>query len=119
MGLFSQFLLNEAAERMEPTKKDYPRILAKMQDELGVKVSPKWFRFLVFQEGTSNKFHYFAVFEKGKSFVAANASGRIGGEPQVHEIATGDYEEVEKKALSKYRAKSAKGYTDITDELRK
>jgi predicted DNA-binding WGR domain protein len=74
--------------------------------------------YMTFSEGTSNKFHYFAIYEiepkerGGKSeFVGANAYGRIGGSPRGIEIARGDsLSSVKAEVLKKEKAKKAKGY---------
>jgi predicted DNA-binding WGR domain protein len=112
--------VNEEMAYLEPSRKHFAGIVETMRKQLDVTGIPKWFRFLVFQEGSSNKYHYFAIFAKGNGFVAANAYGRIGYGPKVVQIAEGnDYGDVEQKALAKYRVKSSKGYSDITDLLKK
>ena len=43
--------------------------------------------FLTYSEGTSNKFHYFAVVFDGSEYVGGNAYGKIGQKAKVIEIA--------------------------------
>ena len=69
--------------------------------------------FLTFSEGTSNKFHYFGVFEDPDTheFVGGNAYGRIGGPPKGMEIARGpNLNAVISAVQSKISAKRNKGY---------
>ena len=114
------YQMYEEMAYVEPSRKHFAGIVDKMRQELGVTGIPKWFRFLVYQQGTSNKFHYFAVFAKGEGFISANAFGRVGYTPQVTRIAEDkNYDEVERATLAKYKVKSAKGYTDITNDLKK
>jgi len=67
--------------------------------------------FLTVREGSSNKFHYFAIYlnRQGEA-VGGNAFGRIGYNPKAIEVARGDYPSVTADIQSKVRVKMAKGY---------
>jgi hypothetical protein len=67
--------------------------------------------FLTYTEGTSNKFHMFAIFEDDDGvFVGGNAYGRIGKRPRVIEVARGPRRSVERVVYDKMRKKENKGY---------
>ena len=53
-------------------------ILPLMRTELNVKGKVAWRAYITNRKGTSNKYHYFAVWKKGRDWIAANAAGRIG-----------------------------------------
>lgn len=79
--------------------------------ELGAKPgNDKYLKYMVNQEGNSNKFHLFGVFslDDGR-YIGGNAYGRIGKTPRVKELAMGSerivFHEVEKKARQKERKK--------------
>ena len=62
-----------------PKKSDAKAALNAIRDQLGLDVvDPTWKEYLTVRNGSSNKYHYFAVFRKGSEFVAVNAHGRIG-----------------------------------------
>jgi hypothetical protein len=68
-------------------------------------------QYLTFREGSSNKFHYFAIFETPEGeYVGGNAWGRIGYSPKAIEIARGSLRHVESAVMQKMNAKYAKGY---------
>jgi predicted DNA-binding WGR domain protein len=73
---------------------------------------PVWREYITFREGTSNKFHYFVVFDAGNNrYIAANAYGRIGYPAKVVDL--GEYPTKDAAlgvAMRKLRAKLAKGY---------
>jgi predicted DNA-binding WGR domain protein len=78
---------------------------------LHVNGKPIWDSFMTVQEGSSNKFHYFAVFQTDRGdYVAGNAWGRIGYQPKAIEIARGDVATVESAMRKKVAAKHKKGY---------
>ena len=68
--------------------------------------------YLTFQDDRSNKFHYFAVYKnKLGEFVGGNAWGRIGYNPRMIEIASGQNQQyVIGLVDKKMRAKRNKGY---------
>lgn len=65
---------------------------------------------LTMTEGSSNKFHFFCVFEDNGVFKGGNAYGRIGGNVNAISIAEGRRSEVEIAVARKMRTKQAKGY---------
>jgi hypothetical protein len=71
-----------------------------------------WKEYVTFREGTSNKFHYFIVYETADGkYHAANAYGRIGYDARPVDL--GVYptkEEAISVAKKKLSAKLAKGY---------
>lgn len=68
--------------------------------------------FLTFQEGTSNKFHYFGVFKsRTGECVGGNAYGRIGYNPKAIEVARGSEGSVMSAVRGKVYDKQRKGYT--------
>ena len=82
----------------------------------GNRVKWEYSSFMTFSEGTSNKFHYFAVVEVQKSdgskeYVGGNAYGRIGAKAKVIEIARGSRGYVMSAVQSKEYEKQRKGYT--------
>jgi hypothetical protein len=68
--------------------------------------------FMTFQDGTSNKFHYFGVFKsRTGACVGGNAYGRIGYNPKAIEIARGSEGSVMSSVGQKARDKQRqKGY---------
>lgn len=75
-------------EYYTPTKQEAKGILNAVRAAVGVPFvgkgsEPLHREYITMQKGTSNKYHYFAVFQKGREFIAANASGRIGYNPKV------------------------------------
>lgn len=67
--------------------------------------------FLTFQEGTSNKFHYFGVFRsRTGECVGGNAYGRIGYNPKAIEVARGSEGSVMSNIRQKVSDKQRKGY---------
>jgi predicted DNA-binding WGR domain protein len=67
--------------------------------------------FLTYQDGGSNKFHYFAVYKKGAECVGGNSYGRIGYNPKAIEVARGSEGMVMSSVQAKVRIKRQKGYT--------
>lgn len=78
--------------------------------DLGPKAELKRSEMLTFSEGTSNKFHFFCIFEDEGEWKAGNAYGRIGGNVSAIEIARGSRMAVESAYGRKIRSKRAKGY---------
>jgi len=70
---------------------------------------------LVKSEGTSNKFHYFALFQNvSGQWVAANAYGRIDYNPQAVVIASGPVESTVRASMNnKIAAKKGSGYIQM------
>ena len=66
--------------------------------------------FLIFSSDTSYKYHFFALFLRGKKYTAVNAYARVGGTPKVFIIAKGEEEYVQKAYLKKIGEKIKKGY---------
>jgi hypothetical protein len=71
--------------------------------------------FLTYTDGTSNKFHMFAVVEVSMpggrtEYVGGNAYGRIGARAKVIEIARGSQGSVMSVVYDKERQKENKGY---------
>lgn len=67
--------------------------------------------FLTFQEGTSNKFHYFGVFRsKTGECIGGNSYGRIGYNPKAIEVARGSEGMVMSAVRGKVSQKQQKGY---------
>ena len=80
---------------------------------LGVDLSAKQIfeQFLTFQEGSSNKFHYFGAFRlKDGTCVGGNAYGRIGYNPKAIEVARGTDGYVISNLRQKMIDKTRKGY---------
>lgn len=65
---------------------------------------------LTMTEGSSNKFHFFCIFEDNGVFKGGNAYGRIGGNVSAIQIAVGRRSEVQSAVDRKMRTKQAKGY---------
>jgi hypothetical protein len=65
---------------------------------------------LTYSEGTSHKFHFFALYNDNGRWKSGNARGRIGGEPKAMMIGTGDEATARGAYDRKLRAKLAKGY---------
>jgi len=79
----------------------------------GFKVVDK--QTLVFQEGTSNKFHFFLLADKGDgTWAAGNATGRIGYRPIARVISVGDKNTVSRAYYIHVAKKKAKGYKPIS-----
>jgi len=71
--------------------------------------------FLTFQEGGSNKFHYFGVFkQKDGTCVGGNAYGRIDYNPKAIEVARGSDRNVMSAVQGKVYEKQRKGY-EVTE----
>ena len=67
--------------------------------------------FLTYQEGTSNKFHYFGVWKsKTGECVGGNAYGRIGYNPKAIEVSRGSEGMVMSNVRQKASDKQHKGY---------
>ena len=107
----------EAMAFIEPTANQMKEIVAALRKQLGAETAqvPVWKKYLTYTLDTSNKYHYFAVFEwKDKprtKWVAGNAHGRIGYRPQATTIGIFPDKKdainaAEKKALQKMK----KGY---------
>jgi hypothetical protein len=70
---------------------------------------------LVFQEGSSNKFHFFLLVDrKDGTWAAGNATGRIGYRPIARVIAIGDQDSVSRKYYAHVAKKKSKGYEPLT-----
>jgi hypothetical protein len=79
----------------------------------GFKIMDK--QTLVFQKGTSNKFHFFMLVDRGDgTWAAGNATGRIGYRPIARVIAIGEKGEVTRKYYAHVAKKRAKGYEPIS-----
>jgi len=82
----------------------------KVAINVGDSVEPISKKFLIFQKGTSNKYHSFALFQYEGKFIAVNAYAKIGRDPKAFIIANG-YEETIKEAYEeKIAEKIKKGY---------
>jgi predicted small secreted protein len=94
------------------TSVEMQQILKFMKQQFGTEAAdPIWRAYLTKQEGTSNKFHYFAVFEKDGVFIAANAYGRIGYTPRLFVIdKSTDFDDTLKLAKAKMKSKVGGGY---------
>jgi predicted DNA-binding WGR domain protein len=69
---------------------------------------------LVFQEGSSNKFHFFLLAQNPDgTYAAGNATGRIGYRPVARVIAVGDQATVTRKYRDHVAKKRAKGYQPV------
>ena len=71
--------------------------------------------YITKQEGSSNKFHYFAIIRENKNgkeqFIGVNTYGRIGYDPKVIEISRGEDKESVLNAMDKKMyTKTNKGY---------
>jgi predicted DNA-binding WGR domain protein len=75
-----------------------------------------WKQYITFREGSSNKFHFFVVFETaGKQYVAANAYGRIGYPAKIFDLGSfRDQYEALDVAKRKLHSKLNKGY-EVTE----
>ena len=62
----------------EPRHGHAAQIINYLKKNLSVDSSPVWRKYLTRRAGSSNKYHYFAVFPSGNEFLAVNAYGRIG-----------------------------------------
>jgi len=67
---------------------------------------------LTFSEGTSHKFHFFALYNDDGTWKAGNAYGRIGANPKAIMISSGSEGAARAAYESKLRAKKAKGYEE-------
>ena len=88
---------------------------AKTNLMLALRVDNSWKQiyesFLTFQEGSSNKFHYFSVWKsKTGECVGGNAFGRIGYNPKGFEIARGNESSVMSAVRGKESVKRSNGY---------
>ena len=72
--------------------------------------NPVQIQFLTCIEGTSNKYHFFALFQEGKKWCAANAYAGLGKSPKVCIFAEGIEDEVRELYLKKIGEKIKKGY---------
>ena len=80
----------------------------------GEDVEWEYSSFLTYTEGTSNKFHYFAVVKVGNEYVGGNAYGRIGANAKVIEIARSpSLSSVMNVVRNKEYEKEAKGYHKV------
>jgi len=95
----------------DPRRGHAHKILKALRNKIGVDGSPVWKQYLTYRSGSSNKFHYFSVFERDGEYVAANAWGRIGYDPKVTIFGSGPSE---KQAIAvaqdKMFKKRDKGY---------
>jgi predicted DNA-binding WGR domain protein len=67
---------------------------------------------LTYSEGTSHKFHFFALYNDDGIWKAGNAYGRIGGTPKAIMIESGSEGAARSAYEAKLRAKKAKGYQE-------
>jgi predicted DNA-binding WGR domain protein len=67
---------------------------------------------LTYSEGTSHKFHFFALYNDNGTWKAGNAYGRIGGEPKAIMIESSSEGSARAAYNNKLRAKKAKGYEE-------
>ena len=65
---------------------------------------------MTMREGTSNKYHYFAIYDLDGTFVGGNAYARIGEKPKTIEIARGQRMTVFSQVQKKMRVKQQRGY---------
>ena len=86
-----------------------------LRSKFGMKEHPVEETILVKSEGTSNKFHYFALFQDASNqWVAANAYGRIDYNPQAVVIASGPIESTVRAAMNnKIATKKSGGYIQM------
>lgn len=94
-------------------------ILKFLRSQFGIESmqDPIWRAYMTKQEGVSNKFHYFTVFEKDGVYYAANAYGRIGYNPRLSIIdKSTDLKSTLDFAKRKFRTKTMKGYKVIEEE---
>jgi len=104
--------MNEEMDVYDADKGDANNALGALRNAIGLDkgTTPVAKQFLTYQEGTSNKYHYFAMFKRGNEYVAANAFGRIGYYPQTSVFSTGDKDTVEIDFNDKISKKMSKGY---------
>ena len=74
---------------MDPTRNQSREILKALRDHYRIRdvSDPIWREYITLREGTSNKYHYFAVMEKKNddgttTYPTANIYGRIGYPPR-------------------------------------
>lgn len=106
-----------------PMTVDMPTMETKRQSRralmLALNVNESWKQiyemFMTFQEGSSNKMHYFGVFKDRASgqCVGGNAYGRIGYTPKAIEVARGSEGMVMGATSGKAYDKRRKGYEPI------
>ena len=109
-------ILKEAMPMMvlEPTRQQSKVILKSLRSHFGIEAveRPLWREYITYRKNSSNKFHYFVVFQVSEDqFVAANSFGRIGYTPRVVDL--GNFTNKNKAievAKRKLNSKLAKGY---------
>ena len=103
----------------EPMTFDAPRVetirWAKRTLMVALRVDSSWRQiyesFMTVRDGTSNKFHYFGVFQsRSGEAVGGNAYGRIGYTPKAIEVFRGSVAGVLLEVRTKAHAKLNKGY---------
>ena len=114
-ALLQADVLSPYKSKHKSLKEHRPDIFRAIKGKVGIPgagAERKYESYMTFSEGTSNKFHYFAVYETDDGeFIGANAYGRIGGTPNAVEIARGKkYEPVLAAVKRKEQVKRAKGY---------
>jgi len=82
------------------------------RDQLGISQTARPVKeaYLTDKSGSSNKYHYFVLFQDGEEFTAANVYGRIGVTSRAHEIARGGKYTAISAYKDKMSAKVRKGY---------
>jgi hypothetical protein len=86
-------VLKEALPMMvlDPTKVEMKWIMKALRDYYGLETADSkviWKSYITKREGSSNKYHYFVVFEANGQYHAANAYGRIGYPAKVFDLGT-------------------------------
>lgn len=116
-NMASQIIVEAKLKTMDPVRQHSRSILAELRKAFGIDIvrDPTWREFLAYRdpEKNSNKYHYFVVFQddKDQKFHAANAYGRIGYKPKVHELGIYDKkEQAISAAKTKMNTKMKKGY---------
>lgn len=104
---------------IDPTRIQSREIVKALRGHYDIKEvsDPIWREYITFREGTSNKYHYFAVMEKknedgSTTYTAANVYGRIGYPPR-EVVDLGEYHNKFQAlgvAQKKLNSKLQKGY---------
>jgi len=92
----------------DPKRGQAKPILNAIRGALGMRGVPTWKGYITNRKGTSNKYHYFAVFKVGRKWIAANVNGRIGYSPPASNVrkigefeSEGDAKEAAEKKMNK------------------
>ena len=92
-SLASEIIKEAGMKVIDPKKTQSRNILKALRSQFGIEAvnRPIWRQYVTNTEGTSNKYHYFVVFQDGDKYYAANAYGRIGyPSVKVKELYSGD-----------------------------